>query len=152
GLAYWHAGGQLNAARQARRNDSYSEAETRLGDCWRLPGFGRALDLEWELLGVQQGDLRSEPALATRLASRGPDYDLMLEALAKGNLAVFRFNEARTYAEALLQARPNDPPALSLRGRAWLKLQQEDKGLSDLAQAIEGEPTSVQIRLSLADA
>src|SRR5947209_5343670 len=71
--AYWHAWRQLTEAREARRSDSYLRAERQLDDCWRLPGLGGALDLERELLGVQQGDLRTEPALAARLASRARD-------------------------------------------------------------------------------
>ena len=58
--AYLISMGSLSAAREARRDDNYSEADRLLAACWRLPGLRSAIDLEDQLLGVQQGDLKDE--------------------------------------------------------------------------------------------
>jgi tetratricopeptide (TPR) repeat protein/cytochrome c5 len=141
----------LAAARDARRNDNCAAADSRLAACWRLPGLAGAVAMEEELLGVQQGDLRDEEAWRSRSARSSPDGVLILEALAKGNLATFQFNEARTYAEAILERQPGHAHALWLRGRAWVRLQQEDKARADFEQAVSAEPEAFEIRLSLAE-
>lgn len=138
---------RLNAAQQARRNESYHEAERQLDACWPLPGLRKSIKLERALLGVQQGDLADE----ARAGGRSADSAVILEALAKGNLAVFRWNEARTYAQALLDLRPAHAQALWLRGRAWVKLQQEDKAHEDFDEAVQRDPSSAEFRLALAE-
>ena len=72
-------------------------------------------------------------------------------AWPKGNLATFQFNEARTYADAILERQPGHAYALWLRGRAWVRLQQEDKAREDFEQAVDREPEAFEIRLSLAE-
>src|SRR4029078_8735674 len=80
-----------------------------------------------------------------------PESTLILEALAKGNLATFQFNEARTYAAAILNRQPGDARALWLRGRAWSHVQQEEKARDDFERALQHEPEALEIRRSLAD-
>jgi tetratricopeptide (TPR) repeat protein len=151
GAAYLGAFWQLSAASRARRSDSYAEAERRLAACWRLPGLKEAISFEHELVSVQQGDLRAEKAWQARGAADAAHGALILEALAKGNLAAFRWNEARDYTEAILNRQPAHAQALWLRGRAWVKLQQEPQALEDFSQALRTEPASFEIRLSRAD-
>src|SRR6476660_1436292 len=150
GLYAW-TGGRLSLARAARRADLYAYAERELEACWPLPGFQNAIELERALLGVQQGDLTSEAAWQARITRQLPESVLILEALAKGSLATFRFNEARNYAETLLQRQPDDAQGLWLRGRAWWKLQQEEKALDDLQRAVERDPAAHEVRLTLAE-
>jgi len=126
GLYAWTGRGLEDASR-ARRDGRYAEAEALLGGCWHLPGLGTAIALESLLLGVQQGDPDSEMSLQPYLVRRSLDASSMLEAQAKGYLATFRWNEAREFAERLLEQRPQDAQGLWLRGQAWIKLQQESK-------------------------
>jgi tetratricopeptide (TPR) repeat protein len=149
--AYWSAISHLRAAQFARRNDSYSDAERHLASCWRLPGLKDNWELEHNLVAVQQGHLADEEAWRARARRSKADGVLILEALAKGNLAVFQWNEARGYAEAILEREPAHARALWLRGRTWVKLQQEPKALDDFQQALEHEPDAAEIHLSLAD-
>ena len=51
----------------------------------------------------------------------------------------------------MLKGRPNDATALWLRGRCWIKLQQEQNGLDDFKQAVIISPNSREYRLSLAE-
>jgi tetratricopeptide (TPR) repeat protein len=148
---YAFASRRLAAARQARRDDDCATAESQLAGCWRLPGLARAAALEHELLAVQQGELANEEAWQARAARQTPESAFILEALAKGNLATFQFNEARRYADAILERHPNDARALWLRGRAWVRVQQEEKAQDDFERAVEIEPEAVEIRLSLAE-
>jgi tetratricopeptide (TPR) repeat protein len=151
GAAYVWTITQLFAARAARRNDFCSQAESQLSACWRLPGLRPPIELEQALLGVQQGDLAGEDAWRARVTPQSPDRLLILEALAKGSLATFRWNEARAYADAILQGQPDHAQGLWLRGRAWIRVQQEDKALEDLQSAMEHDPASVEVRLTLAE-
>lgn len=148
---YWSTASHLNAARVARRNDDYVSAENHLAACWLLPGFQSAIALENALAGVQQGDLTTESAWQSRAKTSSENNLLILEALGKGSAATFRWNEARNYADAILERQPDHAQALWVRGRAWIKLQQENKAQGDLSQAIELEPQSAPIRLALAD-
>src|SRR5262245_52724120 len=83
----------LAAARQARRDDDCAAADGQLAACWRLPGLAGAVRLENELQGLQQGDLADEERWRARAARNSSEGALVLEALAKGNLASFQFNE-----------------------------------------------------------
>src|SRR5262245_10866040 len=141
----------LAAARQARRDDDCAAAEDHLAAFWPLPGLRGARELETDLLGVQQGDLRDEEAWKKRAERPSPERVPILEALAKGNLAASQFNEARNYADAILEHQPDNAYALWLRGRAWVRVQQEDKARDDFEQAIQIGPQAYEIRLSLAD-
>ena len=74
--AYLLSNRRLAAAREARRDDDCSGAERSLAACWRLPGLRRAIELEEQLLGVQQGDLRNEKEWETRVAGKSTRYSI----------------------------------------------------------------------------
>src|SRR6478672_5353292 len=99
---YSSANHHFYAARQARRNDDCAAAEQHLIACWQLPSLVAACKLEDELLGVQQGDLREEKSWQQRAERIPAERALIVEALAKGNLATFQFNQALDYANAIL--------------------------------------------------
>ena len=142
---------RLAAAREARRDDNYSQAERSLAACWTLPGLRSAIELEEQLLGVQQGDLRNEKEWRTRAAGNSADGRLILEALAKGNLATFQWTTAQKYAESILDDQPADARALWLRARARIEMHFEEQALGDLERAIEREPGAFIIRRAYAD-
>ncbi len=150
-VAYFFSAWRLDAARRARRDDDYGTAERWLAACWYLPGMRSAIALEDALLGVQQGDLRDEKALQSRAAVRSTDRDLILEALAKGNLATFQWDQAQLRADMILQRQPDDARALWLRGRARVEMQQEDLARDDLEHAVKGAPNAFEIRRTWAD-
>jgi tetratricopeptide (TPR) repeat protein len=151
GASFYWTNWRLNQARQARRDDAYGLAESLLAACWHFPSLSTAIALEEELLAVQQGDLRNELALQSRALVREADRNLILEALAKGNLASFQWNEAQLRADAILKRQPGDARALWLRARARIEMQQEDLARLDLEQAVKAEPTANVIRRSWAD-
>jgi Tfp pilus assembly protein PilF len=150
-VAYAVTFARLAASRQARRDDDCAAADQGLAACWRLPAIASAIELEEELLGLQQGDLKQEKEWKARTDGPTNESILILEALAKGNLAASQFNEARAFADAILQRQPELARALWLRGRAWVHVQQEEQGQRDLERALELEPQAAVIRLTLAD-
>jgi tetratricopeptide (TPR) repeat protein len=141
----------LAEARQARRDDDCVLAENLLAACWRLPGARAAIALEGDLLGVQQGDLREEQAWQSRAAGRSDESRLILEALAKGNLAASQWSAAQNYAESILDRQPADARALWLRGRSLIPVQREEQARQDLQRAVEIEPEAFEVRRTLAD-
>ncbi len=151
GAAFFLSARRLDEARRARRDDACGTAECVLSTCWRLPGLSNAIALEEELLAVQQGDLRNAKALQSRAAVRSSDSSLILEALGKGNLATFQWNEAQLRAETILKRQPEDARALWLRGRARIEMQQEELALHDLEQAVKSAPNVIEIRRTWAD-
>ena len=149
--AYTTAAEDVQRAREARRIDNYPAAEAALSACWPLPGLQAAIELEEQLLAVQQGDLHAEDAWQQQVALAGPHAQLILEALAKGNLAAFKWAQAEHYAQSLLVKSPQDPRALGLRGRARLNMQREDEALEDFQRAVEIAPQAADLRRGLAD-
>jgi tetratricopeptide (TPR) repeat protein len=141
----------LNLARDARRSDDCAAAEQNLAACWPMPGFTDWLKLEDDLLGIQQGDLRDENRWQQRAGHKPAERVLILEALAKGNLATFQFNQARDYANAILNDTPDQAIALWIRGCALEHLQQEEEALDDLRKAEKLSPRTFGLRQSLAN-
>lgn len=148
---YFVGFGRLSAARLARRDDDCAAAESWLAQCWSLPWLRSAIELEDQLLGVQQGDLRDEKAWEARATDESIDRQLILEALAKGNLATFQWTTAQSHAESMLGRQPADPRALWLRARARIEMNSDEPALADLERAIELEPKAFVIRRTYAD-
>ncbi|MEQ1825982.1 MAG: tetratricopeptide repeat protein [Pirellula sp.] len=149
--AYASTARRLSDARQSRRDDECGLAEGFLAACWRLPGLANSIALENQLIAVQQGDLRDEKALLSRTVGLARDRMLILEALAKGNLATFKWAEAQNHAESILKQHPADARALWLRGLARVEMQQEALARIDFEKALTIEPDAFEIRKSLAE-
>jgi tetratricopeptide (TPR) repeat protein len=147
---YVHSRAALSNAIQARRNHDYVVAEQLLDACWSLPGFKSQIVLESQLLAVQQGDLRDERMLRLRIKEGKPDGQLIVEALAKGLLATFRWEEAATLAESMLEQQPSNASAYWLRGMAREQMQQVLLARLDFEKALALEPSAYEIRRSLA--
>ncbi len=150
-VAYTIAYGRLSEARRARQGDDYSHAEATLAKCWKLPGLSDAVALEELLMAVQQGDLRDESAWRSRAAEQLSEKVLILEALAKGNLAAFRWREALEYTETILRSQPQEARALWIRARANIEMQREDEALHDLELAVKSAPDNFHIRRTFGD-
>ena len=150
-IAYVLATQRLAELRQARREDDLGRAETLLASTWSLPGLRAEVELEGQLMAVQQGDLRNEKALQSQALNGSKQSVMIREALAKGNLACFQWEQARQHAEAILDRQPKGAYALWLRGRALIEMQLEAQARQDFETALQSEPKSFVIRHSLAD-
>ena len=150
-LAYVMATQRLAEVRQARREDDLGHAQKLLASTWSLPGLRAALELEEQLMAVQQGDLRNEKALQSQALNGSKQSELIREALARGKLACFQWEQARKHAEAILERQPKAAYALWLRGRALIEMQLETQARQDLEAALQSQPNSFVIRQALAD-
>ena len=149
--AYQYSLARISAAREARRDDDYAQAERLLAAIWRLPGLRGAIDMEDQLSAVQQGDLREEKAWQARATGNAADGKLILEALAKAKLAHFQWSAAQSYAQSILDHEPDDARALWLRARSQIEMHLEEQALGDLRKAIERTPDAFEIRRTYGD-
>jgi tetratricopeptide (TPR) repeat protein len=148
----WNARAQLLAAQTARRRDAHAEAERLLTAYERQQGVTAASELEWLLLGVQQGECAvQEDALKDRVDREDPAAPLILEALAKGYLRTYRWSSMMGCLDQLLQQQPGHVPALILRARGWEGLRRLERAREDYHRALELAPDAAAARLGLAD-
>ena len=152
-VIYLFNGNQIQSAREFRRGDQLAKADALLLQCWRLPGHLGSIEFETKLAAVQQGDLREETRWndQAKTASTLKQKNLILESLCKGNLAAFRSNEAKLYADEILKGDSTNSMALWLRGRCWAKLQKESMAIADLERSVALSPRVLKFRLSLAE-
>lgn len=139
------------AARTARRLGRMSEAERYLEECQNLSG-GVAADtrLEWDLIRVQQGDLRDiHLRLRATIGPDHPDSAIVLEALAKGYYACELLSDAREACELWRQREPDQPWPWLWRGRIFERLQYFDKAEEDYRQALSFDPNDRDVCISL---
>src|SRR5262245_20958982 len=92
------------AAQAARRTDACADAERFLTSLERSTRPTPASELEWSLLGAQQGDFRGEEErLRTEVERNHPYAPEILEALAKGYDVSYRWPEAGLVLSRLLE-------------------------------------------------
>jgi predicted Zn-dependent protease len=143
----------LLAAQAARRARDYAEAERLLGAYRDLGGAPEAAFLEADLARAQRGDLAGREGHLWALAEEGrPEAPLVLEALAQGYMATFRWGPALSCLKRLLGHRPDDADALVWRGWVRENLQQLPAARDDYRRAVELAPDNEEARLRLAEA
>jgi tetratricopeptide (TPR) repeat protein len=143
----------LLAAQAARRVRDYAEAERLLETYRDLGGAPEAAFLEADLARAQRGELAGREGHLWALAQEGrPDAPLILEALAQGYMATFRWGPALSCLQRLLEYRPDDADALVWRGWVWENLQQVPSARDDYRRAVELAPENQEARLRLAEA
>jgi tetratricopeptide (TPR) repeat protein len=141
----------LLAARAARSAGLFGEAKKHLEECQRVGGVTEALELEWLLLRVQQGDLEeTEGILKRSITPDHPDALAVLEALTAGYLKRGRLLDALEALGLWLGKEPESVPALSLRGWVWQRLGRTSQALTDYRRAVELAPDDLGTRLALA--
>ncbi|HET6575120.1 MAG TPA: tetratricopeptide repeat protein [Fimbriiglobus sp.] len=140
------------AAQAARRADACADAERFLTAFEEASGPTDASKLEWALLGVQQGDFAGhEQRLRADAGRNTPDTPAVLEALARGYNAAYRWPDALAALDRLLTLSPGHAIALTLRGTIADRLRKPDDAETDFRRAVELTPVSPAARLALAD-
>src|SRR5262245_34601790 len=138
-------------AQAARRSDACADAERLLVAYEQAFRSTDASQLEWALLGAQQGDLAGyEDRLLSAVERNHPETPAILEALAKGYEAAYRWTDALTVLGRLLDRVPGHPPALQLRGTIQERLRRKDAAEEDLRRAVELAPASASAQAALA--
>ena len=141
----------LLAARTARRLERFDSANELLERCQRTSGVTDETTLEWDLLRVQQGDIRG---IDTRLRqSIGPDHPaapLTLEALARGYLRTERLADAARACEMWTALNPATARPWIWRGNIDDRLNNLEKAGKHYETAVGKFPEDPEARLALA--
>lgn len=145
------SGALLLAAQAARRSDDCARAERFLSAAEEASGPTDASRLEWALLGAQQGDFAgNENRLRSEAGRDDPSALLILEALARGYDASFRWPEALDVLGQMLSLAPDNGPALLVRARVQGRMRRLDRAEEDLRRAVDLAPDSPGAHAALA--
>jgi tetratricopeptide (TPR) repeat protein len=140
------------AARAARRDHDYDEAQKHLYRAKELGWVTEAIDLEWALLKAQRGDNSEVQEILLSFVERGhPDSVLILEALAHGYMETFYLAAAVKCLDMWLDREPDDPQAHFWRGEVMQLLHRYEEALADFQRAVDLAPNRDDARLKLAD-
>jgi tetratricopeptide (TPR) repeat protein len=140
----------LLAARAARRAGEYDEARRHLNACPSTEDRDSAAFLEWALLQAVEGDLLGvEEFLQSRAARDPAAAPLVREALAEGNTRMCRLRAANEILDRWLEAEPDNPRALYLRGQLMRPIQ-PNKSVPDYRRVVELDPDNDDARWWLA--
>jgi tetratricopeptide (TPR) repeat protein len=153
-LRWWPSDrrGLLLAARTARRTGAFADAERFLTRYEAAYGATDDYRLEWNLLGAHQGDFQGEAGhLLDQLDPKDPNANLVLEAVANGLRAEFRFPDAIGMATRLIERDLNNGPVLVLRGKLYAERRNLPGAEADLRRAVELIPEDPAAHLALAD-
>jgi len=143
---------QLLAAQTARRADDFAGAERLLTAFEQTFGETEASRREWQLLGVQQGDLTDDERGLRALVDRGDaESSLIAEALAKGYKNSLRWSLMLECLNQWLEREPGNAAALVLRGKGRDGLRQFERAREDYQRAVELAPDFVAARLGLGE-
>jgi Flp pilus assembly protein TadD len=138
------------AARIARCERQYQEAEHHLKSCERQDYDPQALTIERWLARVQLGDARPEPDLRALVEDDNPHSLAILEVLAQHYLDSYQLLRALDCLSRYLEQRPHDLNALLGRAYVYERLLYFAKAREDYRQAVEAHPDSDRARLRLA--
>src|SRR5919197_1265359 len=106
---------------------------------------------ERALLGAQQGDFAGEEdRLRSAVDRNHPDAVVILEALAKGYDAAYRWPDAVAALGKLLELDPDHVPARLLRGTIADRLRRPEPAEEDFRRAVDLAPESAAAHVALA--
>jgi tetratricopeptide (TPR) repeat protein len=146
------AGLHLLAAQAARRAGLLDEAKQHLDACKAIRGRTEPDErLERTMLTAQGGGLPEvEDFLLYRVKANDPASARILEALAFGNIQVYRLNEAEACLQRLLELEPENVLALHHLGIVYETLHREKDALPLYERALKVQPANYRLRLQLA--
>jgi tetratricopeptide (TPR) repeat protein len=144
-LALWpnSVKAHLLASRAARQSGDFDEADRQLRTCQRLlDGTSDGVAFEWALLQAASGNLGEVEEFLQRQVEQAPERSpLIWEALAEGQIRLYRILDAVACLEHWLGLDPDNLRALELRGLAYQNGKQARKGADDFRQVVERAPT-----------
>jgi tetratricopeptide (TPR) repeat protein len=141
---------RLLAARTARRAERFDRAEEHLAVCEQGPRTPEVA-LERFLLRAQQGDLGEVDVPLQQLIKDGHvDTPLIIEALARGYVRVFRHGQARGALLDLIERQPENPWAHFWYGQLYQDRREYLQAVPPFRRAVELAPRQALFRLHLA--
>ncbi|HZY89344.1 MAG TPA: tetratricopeptide repeat protein [Gemmataceae bacterium] len=147
------AGLRLLAARAARRAGQLDEAEDLLD---AYDGLGPKVTpegtLERRLLRAERGEMAAVGEYLTScLDAHHPDSELILEALALGEVQVYHLGPAMGLLQELIRRQPGNVRALVARGLMLESVGQRDEAIACYRQGVEHNPGNNGAELRLAE-
>jgi tetratricopeptide (TPR) repeat protein len=137
--------------RAARGQGRFDDAAAFLKTSLRLGGAPEPIALEEQLARAQQGDLGAESILAAYVAGDHPEKRAILDALAHGQLANFRIEQALASTEVLVSHWPEFVEGHVVRARAFYHLRNYGEAAAAYRRAIELRPEHDAARAGLAE-
>src|SRR5262249_7175539 len=132
---------QLLAARACRRAERPDEAKPHLDAARELLGETEEVRMEQQRIPVQKGEATEfvEGALRHRADVDADHRELILEALAAGQLSTFRIDLARATLDEWLKDRHDDPRPFFWRGLAFEQMAgyHEDDAIANFRRALD---------------
>jgi predicted Zn-dependent protease len=141
------------AARAERRAGNLDGAQAYLDRWEKIDGPSEALDLEQAMLFAQAGALdRANAALYLhrRMREQHPESALILEALARGYLRMYRTGEAGVCLDEWLKREPDSVSAWLLKGTARERLHDPHGAVACYRKVVRIAPDHFPARLRLA--
>jgi tetratricopeptide (TPR) repeat protein len=138
------------AARVARCERRYDEAEAHLKACERQDYDPQGLAIERLLARVQLGDAGPASELWKQVEEDNPHSLAILEVLAQHYLDSYQLLRAKDCLNRYLERRPHDLNALLGRAYVYERLLYFAMAREDYRQAVEAHPDSDLARLRLA--
>jgi tetratricopeptide (TPR) repeat protein len=154
-LTFWpaHAETRFLLARTCRRADDAVAWQTHLRAAEALQWPAEEVQFEQQLMQAQAGKLNDvEAPLRGQLGSGGAEEELILEALVKGYLDVYRLPECAHWATYWIERHPERWQPWLYRGRAHYLNHATGRAAADYRQALQIKPDLHQGRLWLASA
>jgi tetratricopeptide (TPR) repeat protein len=142
----------LLAARIARRRGAYAQAEQYLTRCAEANGMSGPLQLEWQLLRCQRGDVDElAPSLWALVRAGHAESAAILEALASVYMRTTRYTEALTCLNKWVEVAPDSARALDWLGWVSNQLDHRPQAIADYQRALELQPGRSGVRQRLAE-
>jgi tetratricopeptide (TPR) repeat protein len=154
-LASWpaHAETHFRLARACRRGDDSEAWQTHLRAAEALQWPAEEIAFEHQLMQAQGGKLVNvEAPLLEQLSAGGAEEELILEALVKGYMEVYRLPDAAFRATQWIELQPGRWQPWLYRGRAHYLNHALGRAAADYRRALELKPDHHQGRLWLASA
>jgi tetratricopeptide (TPR) repeat protein len=143
----------LLAARAARMQGDFKEAEAHLNRCLKLNhGASEAIQLEFLLLRVQGGEVdRVAAELLVYVDNNSPESALILKTLAWAYMNNLRYGPAFAYLSRWNEVEPDSPEPFRWRGWVLERMSDREGAINQYKQGLELDPDHVPIRLRLAE-
>lgn len=142
----------LLASRACRQQDDFDGARRELHAA--QTGLGGATEetaFEWALLEAAAGNVVEVEEYLQRKATQEPDAaPLVWEAIAQGQLRLYRILDAMAVLKLWLARDPDNPRALELRGRTYVTGKGVARGAEDYRRVLELDPGRTDTRRRLA--
>jgi Flp pilus assembly protein TadD len=153
-LRFWpnHFQAHLLTAQTARRLGDLETAERHLARCQEIRGgFPEEIVVEQALLRTERGGMDATMSyLRPLVEANHPATPLIMEAMARGYMKVYRYTDAAAVLQLWVERSPDDVEAHLLLGFVWEQLNLLNAATTDYRRVVELDPDNEEGRLRLA--